>query len=298
MNAEVSIRALTTLDDMAEAVALQRLYWGDDLESVVPAHMLFTLASYGGHVLAAFYGSQMVGVLIGMLGTNIEQSHRPAMANLLIASKRMVVLPEFRSHGIGYKLKLAQRAFAIQQGVRLVTWTFDPLRAANAHLNLRKLGGMCQKYQVNLYGTQDASGLAVFGASDRLHLDWWVTNRVVEERLNGTRAPMTLTHYLTVNTVIVNPTQADGGDFVRPSAGIRSPDGLFALVEVPLDWDSMITLAPALAQAWQRHTREVFTQMMQGEGYIVMDFMREVHEGRDRGFYVLSYNRGTAYGLN
>lgn len=286
------IQALTTLDEMYPAVELQRLYWGDDLESLVPAHMLFTIVSYGGHVLAAFDDERMIGMLVGLLGTNIEESHRPAMANLLIGSKRMVVLPEYRSHGVGYRLKLAQRDAAIKQGVRLVTWTFDPLRSANAYLNLRKLGGVAQKYERDLYGTRDGNGLSVFGVSDRLKLDWWVTNRRVEERLNGSRPDLTLTQYLEGNATIINPTQLPPEDiYPFPTDDLREPEGSLALVEIPLNFTPMITGDPTLAHRWQLHIREVLMPMMHG-GYLITDFLRATHEGRDRGFYLLSFNFG------
>ena len=51
---QVTIRALESLDEMRPAVELQRVYWGDDLESVVPAHMLFSLAHYVGSEGDAF----------------------------------------------------------------------------------------------------------------------------------------------------------------------------------------------------------------------------------------------------
>jgi len=71
---------------------------------------------------------------------------RPAMANLLIMSKRMVVRPEYRGRNIGFRLKMAQRDLALKQAIRLVTWTVDPLLAANAHFNIRKLGAVVQRY--------------------------------------------------------------------------------------------------------------------------------------------------------
>ncbi|MBL8145495.1 MAG: GNAT family N-acetyltransferase, partial [Anaerolineae bacterium] len=138
---EITIRPLVRLDELRAMVELQHTYWGDDGESVVPAQMLFSLTSHGGHVLAAFDDGQPVGMLIGFIGTDSEVTDRPAMANLQLVSKRMVVLPDHRGSGIGFRLKQAQRDLAMQQGLRLVTWTFDPVMALNAHLNIRKLGG-------------------------------------------------------------------------------------------------------------------------------------------------------------
>lgn len=289
-NDNITIRTLHTLDEMYEAADLQRIYWGNEIESLVPAHMLYTIVSYGGHVICAFDGDHMIGLLIGLLGTNVEESHRPAMANLLIASKRMVVLPDYRSGGIGQRLKLFQRELAVKQGIRLVAWTFDPLRAPNAYLNLRKLGGIGQAYQENLYGTRDGNGLALFGVSDRLKLEWWVTNRRVEERLTGSRPDLALPQYLEANATLINPTQA-GASFVLPAAETLGPAGGLALVEIPLNFTAMIGDDPTLAHDWQLHIRDVMTKLFR-LGFIATDFLREIHEGRDRGFYVMSYDYG------
>jgi predicted GNAT superfamily acetyltransferase len=287
---EIQIKPLRALDDMRAAVELQRTYWGDDLESVVPAHMLFTIANAGGHVLAAFDGDRMVGVLIGLLGTSTEDTERPAMANLQIVSKRMVVLDQYRSSGIGYRLKLAQRQAAIKQGVRLVTWTFDPLLASNAHLNFRKLGGICHTYLENYYGTSNDGGLSTLGYSDRLLVEWWVTNRRVEERIHGKRGDLTLRQYLDADTPIVNPTTADE-HLAQPAETYAMPTSSMVLIEIPINFPLMAREEPALAQDWRLHTRELF-QWLLGRGYLVTDFLHELHEGRDRAFYLLSH--GTA----
>lgn len=282
-----SIRPLTTLNEMRTAVELQKTYWGDDLESVVPAHMMFSLATAGGHVLAAFDGDRMVGVLIGFLGTNIEEPDRPAMANLQIVSKRMIVLPEYRGHGVGYKLKKRQRDLAIRQGVRLITWTFDPLLAANAHLNIRKLGAISTRYLKDYYGTDDEGGLSRFGSSDRLLVEWWVTNRRVEERLNGTRNDISLRQYLEADTPIVNPTQLNPAGWPLPSDMLVVPIGSLILAETPVNYEHLLREDVELAKAWRAHIRDVLDVLLSA-GYVITDFVREQYEDRDRAFYLLS----------
>src|SRR3990172_6113 len=98
--ASVEIKALRTMEEMQAAVELQKVYWGDDADNLVPAHMLYSISSFGGHVFAALDGDRMVGMLVGFLGTDPEQTGRPAMANLLVMSKRMVVLAEYRNQGV------------------------------------------------------------------------------------------------------------------------------------------------------------------------------------------------------
>lgn len=285
-----TIRPLTTLDEMYEAVELQQSYWGNDIESVVPAQMLYTIHGSGGHVIGAFDGSKMVGVLIGLIGTDTAVKDRPAMANLLIASKRMVVLPEYRSSGIGYRLKLAQREAAIKQGIRLVTWTFDPLQSKNAHLNLRKLGGIAREYQINAYGTRDETGLSRFGWSDRLKVQWWVTHRRIEERLFGKRADVTLGQYLSAGATLVNATSTVDGVTVY-AHDFKRVDTSFALVEVPRDFDEIAKNEPDIAKGWQKHVRECFVPLL-NSGYFVSDFLSGDLEGRNRVFYLFSADFG------
>ncbi len=294
---EFVIRPLRTLDEMYDAVELQKAYWGTNEESLVPAHMLYSLASFGGHVLGAYDDGKLVGAVIGFLGTNVEESDRPAMANLQIVSKRMIVDPEYRSQGLGYRLKLAQRDFAIQQGVRLVTWTYDPLLATNAHLNIRKLGGISKRYMKDYYGTSASGNLATLGSSDRLLVEWWVTHRRVEERLNGTRSQLKLLSYLQANTPILNPTTVSDDGGVRPATRLNSLSGTLALIEIPIDYPSIVKRDEALARQWRLHTREVFMSTF-AEGFIVTDFLRESLEGRERAFYMMSYDVGFDFRLN
>ena len=286
---ELTIRPLKALGEMRDAVDLQKTFWGDNLESVIPAHMLFSLASHGGHVLAALDGDRMAGVLIGFLGTSEQDSKRPAMANLQIVSKRMVVLSDYRNQGVGYRLKLAQRDLAVTQGIRLVTWTFDPLLAPNAHLNVRKLGVTCPVFLQDYYGVEDDGGLVTLGSSDRLLAEWWVTNRRVEERVFGARSDLSLEQYLGADTSILNPTTVTSDGVLLPAEDDSIPSSSLALIEIPTDYTRMVRDNPALAHRWRMHIRSVFQRHL-GAGFVVTDFLRTTFEGRQRAFYVLSYD--------
>jgi predicted GNAT superfamily acetyltransferase len=293
----IHVKHLKTMKDMYGAVEVQKTFWGDDVESVIPAHMLFSIAHYGGHVLAAIHSTRIVGVLIGFLGTNAEETTRPAMANLQMVSKRMVVLPEYRGQGIGYRLKLSQREVTIHQGVRLVTWTFDPLLALNAHLNIRKLGAISHLYLEDYYGTSDSGGLTTLGSSDRLQAEWWVTNRRVEERLNGKRGDLSLQQYLDANTPIANATTADIHGIPWPAEDSTIPSGSLILLEIPADYTAMVKNDTVLARAWRMHTRDLFKRFL-SLGYVVTDFIRTPYEGRDRAFYLLTWSGPQSEGVD
>ncbi|HLH30134.1 MAG TPA: GNAT family N-acetyltransferase, partial [Terriglobia bacterium] len=47
-------------------------------------------------------------------------------------------------------------------------WTFDPLQAKNAYLNIEKLGVIVTRYEVDLYGQSPNV------QNDRLIAEWWL----------------------------------------------------------------------------------------------------------------------------
>ena len=115
----------------------------------------------------------------------------------------MGVLPEWQSRGVGYALKVAQREAVLNQGVRLITWTYDPLESKNARLNIAKLGAVCNTYIRNYYGElRDDINLGL--ATDRFQVDWWIASRRIETRLTRNRPPLQLRHYLDVGVTIIN----------------------------------------------------------------------------------------------
>lgn len=282
----IDIRPIYALSDMYRAVELQKTYWGNDLESVVPAHMLFSIANAGGHVLVAMVDGVMAGVLVGFIGTDIEYE-RPAAANLQMVSKRMVVLPEYRNRGLAYALKVHQRDLTMRQAIRLVTWTFDPLLAANAHLNIRKLGAICPRFKENYYGTSGEGGLAVMGASDRLFVEWWVTNHRVKQRIEGKRGGLGLQQYLEADVQILNATTPATGGTPWPAERSLNADNAMVLLEIPIDYPAILRTDSTLAQAWRLHIREQLGTLLRSD-YVITDFVREKYEGRDRVFYLLS----------
>ena len=67
----------------------------------------------------------MIGYVLGWAGVDPDDG-------LHLHSHMLAALPDRRHRGVGYALKLAQRAQALDQGIDLVRWTFDPLVARNA----------------------------------------------------------------------------------------------------------------------------------------------------------------------
>jgi predicted GNAT superfamily acetyltransferase len=282
----IEIRALNSLEELSEVEALQQLIW-DAPSMVVYRPMLISFTRNGGSVIGAINDRRVVGFVLSYLGVESPDADRPAMANLKLVSQRMGILPEYRNLGIGYELKLAQRRFAVEQGLRLITWTFDPLRSRNAHLNIRKLGAIAREYYRDYYGTE-LSPMVSLRSSDRLLAEWWVTSNRVEQRVRGGRSALFVTQYLDANARILNPSAVGKAGLAHPCDRAEKPESNLVLVEIPNDYDAMVSYDPELAQAWRAHIRDTLEGVMRS-GYAIIDFIHGSHEGRQRGFYALSY---------
>lgn len=282
----IDIRPLDTIADIRAGVDLQRQVWGNNELDIVPLHMLTTVAHNGGVLLGAWDGDRLVGFVYGFLGTDQENPHRTAAANLKHCSHMLGVIPEYRDQGIGYQLKVAQREHVMQQGVRLITWTYDPLESRNAHLNIARLGGICRTYLREVYGEMNDmlnAGLA----SDRFQVEWWITSQRVQQRLAGHRRRLSLDQFTEAGAPVLNPTRLNETGSPEMPGQPREPDGVFALVEVPVNFQALKTTDLTLARQWKLQIRSIFESAF-AEGYIVTDFLHGDMDGRERAFYLLS----------
>jgi predicted GNAT superfamily acetyltransferase len=98
-------------------------------------------------------------------------------------SHRLAVQPEERGLGLGRRLKWYQREWCLDRGITHVRWTFDPLRLANASLNIHRLGGVAHTYHPDYYGPM--AGINKGTPSDRLLVDWYLDSEHVAACARG-----------------------------------------------------------------------------------------------------------------
>jgi predicted GNAT superfamily acetyltransferase len=279
------IRPLSSPDDMAQVEDLQRAVWAGDETEIVPVHMLLAVAHGGGIVLGAFEDQHLVGMVFGFLGVDAAHPERVAMTRLKHCSHMLAVHPQARQRSIGLRLKLAQRQAIIRQGVRLATWTYDPLLSLNAHLNIRRLGAICRTYVRDAYGPM-RDRLNAGLASDRFDVEWWVTSHRVESRLEGRRPPLDLVHFLEGGAQKVNPAALRHDGWPEPAESIEPLAANLLLVEIPPDFQALRASDLGLARAWRAHSRSLFEQAFE-QGYLVTDFIHLRGETSPRAYYVL-----------
>ena len=287
----VQIRSITSFDEANQLEALQLLVWPGSELDVVPAHFLLTIARNGGAVLGAFDHDRAVGFVVGFLGTDRESPNRPAMAQLKHHSHMLGVHPDYRDKGVGFKLKVAQREFVNEQGIRLITWTYDPLQSRNAYLNIHRLGTICRKYHREAYGEM-RDQLNVGYPSDRFEVEWWITSSRVKSRINDARQPLDLANFLGAGAVKINPAELGEGNILQPAERTFPIENSIILVEIPSDIGRIKEYSVELAKDWRLQTREMFEEAF-SKGYMVTDFVYLREERFPRSYYVLSHGERT-----
>ncbi len=286
----IDIRPITTLADMRAAEALQTETWHMPPDELMSAHSLHALAHNGAALIGAYDGARLVGMVLGVLATvpNPQHPDQPAAERLKMYSVMAGVLPAYQGQGIGRRLKLAQREFALQIGVPLITWTFDPLESRNGRLNIALLGATCRTYLRHFHG--DMGGINAGLPTDRFDVDWRLDSERVIRRVRGEARSVALTTLLQRGVTILNPAVFDARGLLTPSDAVpvlpRS-DLPYGLVEIPADFQAIKTANFALAHAWRLHTRELFETLF-AAGFIVTEFFhKKESDGRSRSYYLV-----------
>jgi len=268
----IVIRDIRLPSEMGEVETLQKNVWGCDDLDVVPATMLVASREVGAVLLGAYHNSSLVGFVYGFPGCeNGHVSHHSHM---------LAVKPAYRNLNLGYKLKLAQRERVLAQGIKRISWTFDPLQSLNAYFNFGKLGVVADAYKINFYGEATSSFLHQIG-TDRLWVTWLLDSRRVRERLESKKNE-----------------SAPGVENIQPlvRAGIDqapqrndSPGNLeqeHLLIEIPAYINSLQNEKPKLAIEWREATRWAFTKAI-AAGYLVEEFNRSIRRHQSLGTYLL-----------
>jgi predicted GNAT superfamily acetyltransferase len=287
---EIMVRPVTTMAEIRATEEIQRVTWSMNDLDIIPAHALHAIQHNGAALLGAFEADQLVGFSFAILATEDEPGRidQVAAARLKMYSVVTGVLPAYQKHKVGYQLKMAQRDFALRIGIRLITWTYDPLESLNARFNIGKLGAVCRRYLRHFHG--DMTGINAGLPTDRFEVEWWVTGNRVRNKAAQAWRPLKLDSLLAGGALLVNEAEysPDSGYPVPPPNYVSRPSNLM-LVEIPADFQAIKRSNIDLAHRWRRHTRDLFEQLFDS-GFIVTDFVpHEDAQGHRRSFYLLTH---------
>jgi len=253
--AGVSLRRMTTLEDADRVLDLIHLTWGGQ---ALPRETLRALEHADSGVIGAADGDDLVGFVLGFLGTS---------GGLHVHSHMLAVDESRRQAGVGFALKLAQRAAALDEGVDDVRWTYDPLLARNAWFNLMKLGATATEFLPDFYGEMNDL-LNADDRSDRFEIRWRLRDERVLARAGGIAAPLP---DLEGATPIL---ERDGdGSEVRPVL-TGAAIGDRATVAVPQNYPALRARSGDLAAEWRAASAEAFGKCF-AAGLCAAEFTRD-----------------------
>lgn len=243
---EITVRRVETLAEYQECVAIQKETWGDGFREIVFPTILLVAQKLGGVCAGAFAANgRMLGFVFGMTGLRDGK--------LVHWSDLLAVRPEARGIHLGERLKRYQRDLVLAVGVETMHWTFDPLVARNAHLNLTRLGARAVEYVPDMYGSDTGSPLHGRLPTDRVVVAWDLTRPPSAE-------PRPARPGLLVNPVAANGLPALNGLLDAPVVRIA----------VPRDLESEANESRAV---WRQVTRDAFGSYL-ARGYEVVGFRR------------------------
>jgi predicted GNAT superfamily acetyltransferase len=236
---QIEIRQVKTIEEYNACVLLQREVFGlPDLE-ISPRRHLIVSEQAGGWTLGAFVEARLVGFVHHLAAVRGSE--------IFGYSHMMAVAAEYQNKGVGAQLKWAQRARALSEGRDFIKWTFEPVKARNAHFNLNRLGVAVRSYAVNFYGTDYGKNPAEHPGglpdmdSDRLFASW---------ELNSPRV------------------QALSE---RREVSVGPPD---EVIEIPNDFSALLKSDPAAAKAEALRIREEFLRAF-ATGLVCSAFERD-----------------------
>jgi|SRR5215813_5306035 len=243
MSERVEIRECTTVAEFDGCISLQREAFGLPDQEISPRRHLIVSRQAGGWTLGAFASERMVGFVHHLAAVNGNE--------VFGYSHMMGVALDYQNKGVGAQLKWAQRERALAEGRTFIKWTWEPMRARNAHFNLNRLGVVVEAYGDNFYGTDYGSDYAgqIQGApgidSDRLFASWYLRSARVKQLAAGQLIPW-------------------------PEAPRRT-------VVIPADWPKLVNADAKQAKSELLRVREEFKSAL-SSGLVCAGFER--HEER------------------
>ena len=221
---KIEVYNLKTFLEQNQARKIFDETWAMDSGTEITPNLLQAMVHSGAYLSGAFIDEKCVGAAFAFPATT---------EGLHLHSHMTAVLYEYRDQGIGYALKIDQWRWAKKNSYKEITWTFDPLVARNAKLNLIKLGCDISDYYPNFYGDMP-DALNAGDESDRIMASWKVV-----------------------------------GDQPVAKSLIPNPDKSDTLIKIPEDIVAIRSEDISENLKWRRNVRDEFMRAFEKGGKVV-----------------------------
>ena len=261
-------------DSMAAARAVFDQVWPGE-GTQVTSNLLRALIHAGGYcsVVIDEDAERVVGAALGFPARDASLP-----GGVYLHSHMAAVVEGMRDRGIGAAVKQHQRAWAIEQGIPVVSWTFDPLVRRNAHFNVNRLGVEVRAYHPDFYGVM-TDAINAGDRTDRL-VAWWV--------VDSERARLAAQGELRVPDHAVMASEARDLIVICADGAPRVAEpphaGETVLVSLPDDVVSLRRADPDLGLQWRLAVRSALTS--------AFDVGLRVSAVTSAGAYVLTPDEG------
>ena len=258
--AGVRVVELHDLAGLQAAAELYQFVWQTDTRAMpVSPDLMRALSHAGGYVAGAYDGPRLVAASLAFHTDGAEAG---------LHSHISAVLPDLQGRDVGVALKLHQRAWALERGLKTISWTYDPLLRRNAWFNITKLGARAVGYLVDFYGVMDDAQNAGDDSSDRAVALWSLEAPYVTRAADGDRAELSVDALVRAGACLALRDE-DGRPRRTPvPAGTRQ-----VLVQIPADVQQLRRTDPDVAHAWRESSREVLEPLLAG-AYVATGFTR------------------------
>lgn len=288
MNLE--IRKITEMADIYKILDLMKVVWLMDDREVAASFEMKAFSQFG--------------LLLGAY--NVDEDNNKPIGFLYVVNKfpdihyshMMGIDPRYQGQNIGFILKKHHREIALQATnpiINSVQWTVDPLLSINANLNFRKLGVICNTYEVNFYGTPDNVGLYPSLPTDRILVSWLIRSPRVEKRYKSdyTNAlPWNSVSDLINDIPALNKYDLKGELLNYPNEDCLNLIGKHdkLTLEIPADFTKLSRTNYEWALNWRLASRKIFMKSFES-GYYLVDYIsfKEANNTR-RNFYIFTRN--------
>jgi predicted GNAT superfamily acetyltransferase len=224
MTSQIQVRKLETITEQNIGRHIFDETWALDSGTEITPNLLQAMVHSGAYLSGAFIKEKCVGAAFAFPATT-SGPH--------LHSHMTAVLDGYRDQGIGYALKIDQWFWAKKNNYKEITWTFDPLVARNAKLNLTKLGVDISAYYPNFYGDMP-DALNAGDESDRLMASWKVI-----------------------------------GDQPTPRSMILNPSATDTLIKIPEDIVAIRGEDLSENLKWRHKVREEFMRVFEKNGKVI-----------------------------
>ena len=234
-------------DAMASARAVFDEVWPGE-GTQVTSNLLRALVHAGGYCSVVLDDDdRVVGAALGFPSRDASLP-----GGVYLHSHMAAVVDGLRDRGIGAAIKQHQRAWAREQGIPVVSWTFDPLVRRNAHFNVNRLGVEVRAYHPDFYGVM-TDAINAGDRTDRL-VAWWVVDS--ERAHAAAQGDLVIPDH---DSMLQNARDLIRLDDGVPRLADPPAPGETVLVSLPDDVVSLRQADPALGLQWRLAVREALT---------------------------------------